>query len=116
MAGAMGIAVGRAETIESNRRASERGDALILAALLTAGGKIAKNFFNPSLGRCQQIIDVPVKLLLPTHVPAQPRAQAIHRAAGVDVYPSGKKRHAQFSDADFLSPLQIDDQAVATRS
>ena len=115
MAGATCIAVGRAEAFQHNRCAGERGDPLVLATFLTAGGRIAMNLLDPSLGGCQQIIDVPEKLFLPSHVPAQPRAQAIHRAAGVDVDPSGKKRHAQLSHTDFLSPLQIDDQAVAAR-
>ena len=116
MAATVRFAVGRTEASEHNRCAGERGDPLVLAAFLTAGGRIAQYLLDPSLGRCQQIIDVPVKLFLPSHVPAQPRAQAMHRAAGVDVDPSGKKRHAQLSHTDFLSPLQIDDQAVAARS
>ena len=59
-----------------------------------------RDFFHQSIGRVEEIIDVPVGLLSFSYVTRNAPSQASHGAAGIEVGAGGKKSLAQPAHAD----------------
>jgi hypothetical protein len=88
------FAIRGAEAFEHDGCAKERGDPLVLPAFLIGRGRIDDDFIDARFRQLEQMIDMPTNLFLSRQVALEPRRQATHRAAGVDVGPFGKQRDA----------------------
>ena len=94
MAFAARLAVRRAEAAEHDGCAGERGDPLVLPAFLIGHRRIDDDFIDARFRQLEQMIDMPMNFFLSRQVPLEPRCQAPHRAARVDIGPFGKLRDA----------------------